>query len=310
MLLRYRAYGCTLASDRHLPELPRADTPADITVSWDARTVIAPHARWTTLWRFSTEEPWVTSARVNGTRYLRFGRFADITVSHDRIEVVRRGHASDVTLRHLVLDQALPLALASRGALVVHASAVAWGTRAIVLAGRAGAGKSTLAALLAREGRRVIADDGVVLEGRWPDVRVVASYPGLRVYDDSADAAGLDVTESARVAEYSRKRRIVTATSDRGASESLALSAMYSLIPGASDIQFVKLARRDAAVEVIAHAYRIDPDDRAALQAQLDLVSAVAPDVWRVSYPRDLTRAAFLASAIAAHALGRESAWR
>ena len=306
MLLKYRAYGRTLGSDRPLPELQPSDLPVDISVSWDARVETAPQGRWTTLWRFSTEEPWVTSARANGTRYLRFGRFADITVSHDRMSIARRGHASDATLRHLVLDQALPLALAARGALVVHASAVASGTRAIVLAGRAGAGKSTLAALLAREGLRVIADDGVVLEGRWPGVRVLASYPGLRVYDDSAQAAGLDVSGSQRVAEYSRKLRIVpSATSGSSVVESFTLAAMYSLVPAAGDIQFVKLARRDAVVEVLAHAYRIDPGDRRALEAQLDVVSGVAPDVWRVSYPHDFARADSLASAIADHARGR-----
>ena len=89
MLLTYRAYGHTLASDRPLPELPPSEAPADITVTWNARSGMARDTRWTTLWRFSTEEPWVTTARVNGARYLRFGRFADVTVSGDRIDVAR-----------------------------------------------------------------------------------------------------------------------------------------------------------------------------------------------------------------------------
>ena len=311
MLLTYRAYGRTLASDRALPELPPSDAAADITVSWNARAEIVRDARWTTLWRFSNEEPWVTPARVNGARRLRFGRFADVTVSEDRIDVARRGHASDATLRHLVLDQALPLALAARGALVVHASAVALRTGAIVLAGRAGAGKSTIAALLAREGFPVIADDGVVLEGPLPALRVVASYPGLRLYDDSARVAGLELSRSELVAEYSRKRRVVPATAPaRRFSESFTLTAMYSLAPGASNIRFEKLARRDAAVEVLAHAYRIDPADRVALAAQLDAVAAIVPGVWRVSYPRDLTRAESLASAIAEHGRACDSGCR
>jgi hypothetical protein len=303
--MTYRAYGRTIASDRPLPELETADAIADLTITWDGRAHFADGGRWTTLWRFSTEEPWVTTARVNGVRHLRFGRFADVALSPRRIEVSRRGHASDVTLRHLVLDQALPLALASEGALVVHASAVASGHRASVLAGRAGAGKSTLAALLAREGMRVIADDGVVLEGRAPDVRVVASYPGLRVYRDSAEAAGLDVTRTADVAEYSRKVRIIPPRASYDSQpESLTLAAMYSLAPGESAVRLERLTRRDAAMAVLEHAYRIDPGDRSGLEAQMDAVATVAPDVWRVSYPRDLERAAAVASAVAAHARG------
>jgi hypothetical protein len=245
-----------------------------------------------------------------------------------------------------------------------------------VLAGRAGAGKSTLAALLSREGMRVVADDGVVLEGRAPDVRVVASYPGLRLYRDSAEAAGVDVTRSAAVAEYSRKVRVIPPQrSDDDRPESLALGRMYLLAPGAvplkvdaagdgtvhlkvdatgdgtvhlkvdatgdamvhlkvdatgdamvhlkvdatgdgtvdptgNAVKFERLSRRDAAVEVLSHAYRIDARDRAGLEAQLDAVAAIAPDVWRVSYPLDLARAATVASAIAAHARDPESECR
>jgi hypothetical protein len=321
-MLTYRAYGRTIASDRPLPELEPTDGIADITVAWNSRTQLVEGSSWTALWRFSTEEPWVTSTRVNGVRYLRFGRFADVALSDGRIEVARRGHASGITVRHLVLDQALPLALASKGALVVHASAVTSGKRAIVLAGRAGAGKSTLAALLAREGMRVVADDGVVLEGRAPDVGVVASYPGLRLYRDSAAAAGVDVTRSAAVAEYSRKVRVIPSQRpDDEGSESLALGRMYVLAPGVvhlkvdatgdgRGVKFERLSRRDAAVEVLSHAYRIDARDRAGLEAQLDAVAAIAPDVWRVSYSLDLARAATVASAIAAHARDPESECR
>ena len=308
MLLTYRAYGRTIASDRPLPELETIDGAAAITVTWNARAQFAAGGRWTTLWRFSTEEPWVTTAQMNGVRYLRFGRFADVALSPRRIDVARRGHASDATLRHLVLDQALPLALASDGALVVHASAVASGARAIALAGRAGVGKSTLAALLASEGMRVIADDGVLLERRPPDVCVVASYPGLRVYRDSAQAAGLDVTHTAAVAEYSRKIRVIPPRRSQDQPETqpetMTLTAIYSLISGESTVRFEKLPRRDAVMEVLANAYRIDPGDRLGLEAQMDAAAAVAPDVWRVSYPRDLARAAAVASAIAVHARG------
>src|SRR4030095_13720757 len=122
------------------------------------------------------------------------------------------------TIRHLVLDQALPLALAATGALVVHASAVAIGGRAILLAGRAGAGKSTLAAFLAGHRMQVLADDGALLDGGPAEVRVLPSYPGLRLYRDSAAAAALDVTGSTDVAAYTKKRRIVPPmASDRAA---------------------------------------------------------------------------------------------
>jgi hypothetical protein len=108
----------------------------------------------------------------------------------------------------------------------------------------------------------------------------------------------------ADVAEYSRKLRVIPARRPYDAEpESLPLGAMYGLAAGDSEVKFERLSRRDAAMEVLAHAYRVDPADRAGLEAQLDAVAAGAPDVWRVSYPRDLARAPAVARAIAAHAV-------
>jgi len=301
--MTYRAYGRVVASDLPLPELEAASGTTEITITWSAGVPAGAGAEWKTLWRFSTGEPWVTTAHVSGVRFLRFGRFADCTTSEGRIDVSRRGHASDSTIRHLVLDQALPLALAATGALVVHASALAIGSRAILLAGRAGVGKSTLAAFLAGHRMQVLADDGAVLDGGPAEIRVLPSYPGLRLYHDSAAAAALDVSGSRDVAAYTKKRRIVPPVeSDRGAAGPFTLAAIYVLCSADGPIAFDRLSRRDATLEVLSHAYRIDPGDRSALAAQLDAVAAIAPPVWRVSYPRDLARAAAVAESIASHA--------
>jgi hypothetical protein len=304
----YRAYGRVIASDRPLPELERLDgsPPPDLTVAWKPCAPPAAPARWTTLWRFSTGEPWVTTSVRDGVRYVRFGRYLDCAFSDGGIDVVPRGYAADTTLRHLILDQALPLALAARGSLVVHASAVADGTRAILLAGRAGTGKSTLAALLARSGLRVLADDGVLVERSGAGIRAVPSYPGLRVYRDSAAAAGVETGETTEVAEYTRKLRVFAAGRPPDApAESITMAAIYVLEPGGTSLGLRELSRRDAAVALVAHTYRADPTDRAALEAQLDEIVRLAPPVWQLSFPRGLARAADVASLVAAHGLAQ-----
>ena len=303
----YRAYGRVIASERPLPELhplPATDAP-DITIAWRGGTAIPSAARWTTLWRFSTGEPWVTTASHDGVRWLRFGRFLDCALSARRIDAIRRGHTSDVMLRHLMLDQALPLALASEGSLVVHASAVADGTRAILLAGRAGAGKSTLAAMLARQGMQVLADDGVLLERCPFGIRAVPSYPGLRVYGDSAAAAGFGAAAKEHAAGYGHKLRVVPGgrTLDAPAKPA-ALTAIYELNAGVETIRIAKLSARDAAVALLSHIYRPHSGDRALLQTEFRTAVELAPPVWRLSYPRDLARAADVAAAVAAHAAG------
>jgi hypothetical protein len=113
-------------------------------------------------------------------------------------------------LEHRLLSTIVPTLLADRGDLMLHASAVVAGGRAVLFCGPSGRGKSTLALVLSREGLPVLAEDGVAVapgsDGpeAWPgarDVRMKARgratghplYPsGLHRTDDD-QAAGLPV---------------------------------------------------------------------------------------------------------------------
>ncbi len=77
------------------------------------------------------------------------------------------------------------LILRLRGALCLHASAVAWRDCAFVLLGAAGAGKSTTAAAFARRGCAVLCDDVSVLWDCRPPFLVQPAYPQLRLWPSS-----------------------------------------------------------------------------------------------------------------------------
>ncbi len=300
----YRAYGRSIESDHPLPELePATSAKADLRIIWNARLDLPADATWSTLWRFSDGEPWVTVGRTSAARYLRFGRLADFRMSEQAIEIASRGHVRDATLRHLLLDQALPVALAGGGALVLHASAVCIGGHAVLFMGEAGAGKSTLAAFLGRDGSPVLADDGVLIEETGTEIRAVPSYPGLRLFPDAV--AGTAIEEAGvEVAEYSRKRRILAAADSKlfhGVPAPVGL--VYELSPGGA-CAFERLSRRDATVAMLKHAYRADVEGAAQLESQLDRVahSSSALEIWRLTYPRDWASAPAVARAVAAHA--------
>lgn len=77
--------------------------------------------------------------------------------------------------------------LRRRGALCLHASAVLLDGRCAVFAGPAGAGKSTLAAALARKGRRILAEDVCRIERDGAGFVVQPGYPRIRLWDDAAE---------------------------------------------------------------------------------------------------------------------------
>lgn len=302
----YRAYGRSIESDRPLPELETAAAPrADFRIVWNARIHIPADANWTTLWRFSDGEPWVTVARTASARHMRFGHLAEFRISDDVIEIAPRGRVAETTLRHLLLDQALPVALASAGALVLHASAVCLDGRAVLFMGEGGAGKSTLAALLGSAGCPVLADDGVLLEESGGEIRAVPSYPGLRLMPDAMSAAAIDRVD-VEVAEYTRKRRILAAADPaRFQRVPAPVGRLYALSAGAA-CAFEPLSRRDATMAMLKHAYRADVEGPDELRSQLDLIARASTslDVWRLVYPRDWAAAPSIARAVAAHAAG------
>jgi hypothetical protein len=83
--------------------------------------------------------------------------------------------------------------LHQRRVLPLHASCVAIGGRAIVLAGPSGLGKSTLAAALAGNGATLLSDDisAITFHGAAPP-RIAQGAIGLRLWPDAKAALGME----------------------------------------------------------------------------------------------------------------------
>jgi hypothetical protein len=92
--------------------------------------------------------------------------------------VVVDSEASDAELReHRIVSSAVCTLLSMRGDLVLHASAVEAGGRAVLFCGPTQRGKSTLARALGESGRRLLGEDGIAIE--LGDREPVA-FPGAR----------------------------------------------------------------------------------------------------------------------------------
>ena len=82
----------------------------------------------------------------------------------------------------------LGLLLRLRGVTCLHASAVAFGEKAVAFVGSEGAGKSTTAAALARRGHAVLSDDVVALAERDGSFFVHPAYPYLCLWPESVQS--------------------------------------------------------------------------------------------------------------------------
>jgi energy-coupling factor transporter ATP-binding protein EcfA2 len=133
---------------------------------------------------------------------------ADFT-SH-RIVAEAGPSCDDRTLAHLLLDQVLPRAFCHEGRCVLHASAVEIGGAAVAFTGVSGSGKSTLAAAFYQAGYPVLGDDCLLVEAHHDEAQVLAAYPSLRLWRDSASAlfdAGEQIhLDATAMAAYSEKQ--------------------------------------------------------------------------------------------------------
>jgi hypothetical protein len=300
--VRYQFSSCTVASEMPLTELiPDSSIerkrPNPIAIERIGSPIDPRKVDWFREWNLPNGAPWLAVGRIDGGSYfLRVIHRADFLVDADasRIRIFARPGISDVTLRHLLLDQVLPLLLSHRGELVLHASAVRLPRGAVVMLAAAGSGKSTLAAALGRRGARVLGDDAVALATNAKAVVARAAYPGLRLWPDTMTALFKNSRRtSPSVAQYSRKRRLGPGADglvfQPGAAR---VATIYQLDPGRRSVRIEPLASREAVMTLLRHAYVLDAADRRRLQRQLDRAIScgqLAP-IRRLAFPHDLRR--------------------
>ena len=195
--MKYQLYGVTVASAIALPGVRRSSSHGEPGVLIELGAApggdrLDAFHSWRVPGRRS--RPWLSIGRFADGYRLRFPDMADfeVTTAGDRITCRPVARLAASTLRHLLLDQVLPLALSRSGRLVLHASAVhipRLGSVAFV--GPTGCGKSTLAAALGLRGCQILTDDCLVVDQseirkKKPGSMAVPGYPGLRLWRDSA----------------------------------------------------------------------------------------------------------------------------
>jgi hypothetical protein len=237
----------------------------------------------------------ISVAKTESEFRLGFPHTADFVISSDAIRASAWAHpgVDDDDLRHLLLDQVLPRMLAHRGRLVLHASSVSLDGLTVAFAGEAGRGKSTMAASLHEARHRLLCDDGLVVDPAERAVLAMPTYRGLRLWPSPIDpAAGGSLTEQPPK-DPAAKRRLVA--DEPTPPTELPLAAVFALAPpaeGGGEIDVRLMPARDACIELISHAFRLDLGNRENTAHLLEAAGEVAGrvPVFELRFPRDFDR--------------------
>jgi hypothetical protein len=111
----------------------------------------------------------------------------------DGVEVIvdREASAPELDVRSYLMGNLFAVLCHQRGLLPLHASAIATARGAVAFLGASGAGKSSIAAFLARRGHRILADDICLVDpAARHDQRVLPVAPWLKLWSATLDAMG------------------------------------------------------------------------------------------------------------------------
>ena len=314
MTRAYRICDLVLASNTALPELAPAKA-----FGAECRFELLPpgnasagDADWFHQWTIEgdgeeeeSREVWLRFARTGDGYLLRFPSCGDFLVSADaaRIQCRPLPGTPEVTVRHLLLDQVIPLVLSRRERMVLHASAVLTGRGAVAFAGKTGQGKSTLAASLAREGCSLVSDDCLVLRTEHGGWTALPSYPGVRLWPSTVGEVLREDTPTAEVAHYTLKRRVSDPDVLPYASGPAPLRRLFFLGDDAGEVWFERLPPGQAFMALVGSAYNLDVQDTAFLRRQFDTVGRLTADVpaYAIHYPREFSALPAVREAILRH---------
>jgi hypothetical protein len=138
-----------------------------------------------------------------------------------------------------------------RALVVLHASAVAIGGRAVAFAGPSGAGKSTLLGAFVAAGYKAIADDLLLIEPKGELPRVWATPGFLRLWPDSVRALGLDERSACPELSWSAKLQLsLNMTPSDGP---WPLSAICLLAGEEADVPSIEPIESTAAIAGVAN---------------------------------------------------------
>ena len=295
----YSVCDVAIESTVPLPELSSVECPEpEFIFALDSSQLRrGDDCQWLHTWYAGDDAPWLLLGRQGDDYLLRFPDLADFVVQRDGREISccpGPGIPTD-TIRHLLLDQVIPLLLSKQGRLVLHGSAVLTPHGAVAFLGETGQGKSTLASSFSGKGSQVLTDDCLLVKEEDGQLLAIPSYPGLRLWPETAEALFGPKKPLAEVAHYTGKKRVNQNIGLSFCDEPAALQRIYFLSPPdemeEKSVSIAAVSPRDAFMELVRFTYLIDITDRGRLRDEFGRLSRIAalPLFYRLTFPRDFS---------------------
>lgn len=290
----YAIFDRVLRSSRHLPELPVCSSSDQvISIGFSEPVDFAEDISWDHKWFDKSQNVSGCCKKMENGSFLVFipgvAQF-QIDPVEEVVQIAPSVNASDASVRHALLDRIVPMLLGQLGNQILHASAVVLKSGdAIAFVGDSGEGKSTLAGSLVAAGASLITDDCLMIKVCGKEVKIIPSYKGLRLRDDSARRVFGTSGVPDSVSDQSDKKRLRLILSENEPIEWHALSSLYLLSYSTSRVTVHPATQAGSLAALVKQHFFLDVKDKKQILSQFqhirNLVESGLP-VSELSYPR------------------------
>ena len=300
----YSVFGLLLESNLPIPELTviRPDHGPSSLESSDGR-VVAIHLNaspptsggvpsapeelsYATSYKDAVGNPALSIWKAPGSRHLRLAYFDGTQFWLDREgREVWATWPDNLVLEDTatyLLGPVLGILLRLRGVTCLHASAVAFGEKAVAFVGSEGAGKSTTAAALARRGHAVLSDDVVALAERNGSFFVHPAYPYLCLWPEAVESLYGSAEALPQFSANYEKRCLSLGKQElQFAQQALPLAAIYILGDRRGDPAPLveELPPQRAFLALVANTFATNTLDSEMRAKEFEILARVAPSV-------------------------------
>lgn len=189
-MYKYWAFGLHILSEIVFPEfLPFEFETPDVTIRLGKTPEILEGAN--VIHRVLTS--------MNDTEYLlKLINIANYYVTHGNKVTVEPLTSDSKSVRLFLLSNVMAAVLHQRNLIPLHASGIFCKGGVALFCGESGMGKSTLITALQQQGHAIFTDDVCVLQTQENgETKVVASYPMIKLWEDSFAKTGLEMANEA-----------------------------------------------------------------------------------------------------------------
>ena len=299
----YRIFNILLDSQIPIPELARV-TNSQVVDTFtflllEGKVSDVSNIDWFHDWYDSNDEIILTAGRYGSGYWLRFPQLVNFEINLDEQTITAYRHpcTSDTTVRHLLLDQVIPRMLGQQGKLILHAGAVTLvNGKTVAFIGQSGRGKSTLVSSFQQQGAKLITDDCLMIDQGNGCALVIPNYYGIRLFEDSIKAIHGEQKDTADVAHYSSKRRLIMSDSNDGkVAASSQLDAIFllndpSAVSNPDEVSIIAASGMDAMMTLATQTFVLDVTDTSLMARQFrhcgKLFDSKVP-CFQLQYPRD-----------------------